>query len=71
MTASCDLIQARANLQRAQNELEAVLFDLGIDPYHFEVRMDEVVQIVTVWCDELDDGFDPQECSQEFMFDRT
>ena len=71
MTALANLLEARKNLQKAQNELESVLFDLGIDPYHFEVRMDEVVQVVTVWCEDLEEGVEPQDCTQEFMFDRT
>ena len=71
MSAVQNLLNASAKLRKAQNELEQVLQDLGIDPWHFESRMDEVTDVVDTWVRELDEGVEPQECSQEFMFDRT
>ena len=71
MSAAKQLLSASAKLRKAQNELEQVLQDLGIDPWHFESRMDEVNDVVDTWVRELDEGTEPQDCSQEFMFDRT
>lgn len=65
------LLNASAKLRKAQNELEQVLQDLGIDPYQFEVRMDEVSDVVDTWVRELDEGVEPQDVCQEFVFDRT
>lgn len=65
------LMNARATLRKAQNELEQVLQDAGIDPWHFECRMDEVTQVVDTWISELDEGTDCEDLTQEFMFDRS
>ena len=67
MTASADLNNAYARLRHAQNELEQVLQDLGIDPYQFEARMDEVQEVVETWVAELDEGVEPQDLEQEFI----
>ena len=67
MSASQDLNNAYAKLRKAQNELEQTLQDLGIDPYQFEVRMDEVQEVVETWVAELDEGVEPQDLEQEFM----
>ena len=67
MTAANDLLNASAKLRKAQNELEQVLQDLGIDPWHFESRMDEVNDIVDTWVGELDEGVEPQDLTQEFI----
>ena len=67
MSAANDLNKAYAKLRKAQNELEQVLQDLAIDPYQFEVRMDEVEEVVTTWIAELDEGVEPQDVTQEFM----
>ena len=64
------LMNARASLRKAQNELEQVLQDAGIDPWHFESRMDEVTSVVDTWIAELDEGTDTEDLTQEFMFDR-
>lgn len=71
MDAVTALLNASAKLRKAQNELEQVLQDLGIDPWHFESRMDEVNDVVDCWVSELDEGVEPQDVTQEFMFDRT
>ena len=70
MTCVNDLLNASAKLRKAQNELEQVLQDLGIDPWHFESRMDQVNDVVDRWVLELDEGTDPEDVTQEFMFDR-
>jgi hypothetical protein len=67
MSAVNDLLNASAKLRKAQNELEQVLQDLGIDPWHFESRMDAVNDIVDLWCLELDEGTEPQDLTQEFI----
>lgn len=67
MTAVNDLLNASAKLRKAQNELEQVLQDLGIDPWHFESRMDAVNDIIDLWVLELDEGTDPDKLTQEFM----
>lgn len=64
------LMNARAKLSKAQNELEQVLQDAGIDPWHFESRMDEVNDVVDCWISELDEGTNCEDLTQEFMFDR-
>ena len=46
MSASSQLNSAYAKLRKAQNELEQLLQDLGIDPYQFEACMDEVQEVV-------------------------
>lgn len=61
------LNRAYAILRKAQNELEQVLQDLGIDPYQFEARMDSVQEVVETWVSELDEGVDPSELTQEFL----
>ena len=66
-TAAADLNNAYAALRKAQNELEQTLQDLGIDPYQFEARMDEVQEVVETWVAELDEGVEPQDVTQEFM----
>lgn len=71
MSAAEDLNNAYAKLRKAQNELEQTLQDLGIDPYHFEIRMDEVQGVVECWISELDEGVEPQDLEKEFIFDRT
>ena len=65
------LLNASAKLRKAQNELEQVLQDAGIDPWHFEVRMDEVNDVIDTWVGELDEGYNAEELTQEFMFDRS
>jgi hypothetical protein len=70
MSAAKDLNTAYANLRKAQNELEQTLQDLGIDPWHFECRMDEVQEVVECWVSELDEGTEPQDLTQEFVFER-
>ena len=70
MDAVTALLNASAKLRKAQNELEQVLQDLGIDPWHFEARMDEVNEVVNRWVLELDEGTDPEAVTQEFVFDR-
>ena len=65
------LLNASAKLRKAQNELEQVLQDAGIDPYHFEVRMDEVMDVIDTWVGELDEGVNEEDLTQEFVFDRT
>ena len=67
MTAASQLNNAYANLRKAQNELEQILQDLGIDPYQFEARMDEVQEVVETWVAELDEGVEPQDVTQEFI----
>ena len=71
MTCVNELMNARARLSKAQNELEQVLQDLGIDPWHFESRMDEVNDVVDRWISELDEGTDPEDLCQSFVFDPT
>lgn len=71
MSAVQNLLNARAQLRRAQNEVEDVLQQLGIDPWHFESRMDELNYVVDTWISELDEGMEPQDLTQEFIIDRT
>lgn len=67
MSAVNDLLNASAKLRKAQNELEQVLQDYGIDPFQFESRMDAVNDIVDCWVLELDEGTAPANLTQEFM----
>jgi hypothetical protein len=70
MDAVTALLNASAKLRHAQNELEQVLQDYAIDSWHFEARMDEVRDVVDTWVRELDEGVDPANLTQEFVFDR-